>query len=118
MAVDLARVAQVYAAGESGSLTGSGYIVGEGLILTAAHVVTGAGLVVGAGVEVSGLGSPQWVPARVVWLDSELDAALLRESGPQARPERSPTVLRWGRLAGSTPVSATAVGFPWAQERP
>jgi hypothetical protein len=117
--VDLARVAAVFAAGPVGGQAGSGYLVGPGRVLTAAHVVTEAGLAVGDAVEVSASGSGRWLPGRISWLDAPvgLDAALivLDDLGGWLSPL---TVVRWGRVAGSEPVTAAAVGFPWAQERP
>lgn len=43
MAVDLARVAMVFAAGPAGKQNGSGYALGERSVLTAAHMLLQAG---------------------------------------------------------------------------
>jgi Trypsin-like peptidase domain len=135
VAVDLARVVLVFVGGDSGLGVGSGYVVGDRRVLTAAHVVTGAGLGVGDGVDVHLRGAQGWTPARVAWVDADLDAAVLEvdvaESWPVAEvavlrwgrlvggePVAEVAVLRWGRLVGGEPVAAAAVGFPWAQERP
>jgi hypothetical protein len=82
-------------------------------------VFTEAGLGTGDKVEISPSGSGRWLPARIVWLDPPdgLDAALIRLDDVDAWP--SPlTAVRWGRIAGSEPVTAAAVGYPWAQELP
>ncbi|MEV0434101.1 serine protease [Nocardia sp. NPDC050413] len=114
MSVDLARVAQVFAPSGIGSRAGSGYVVGERLVLTAAHVCVDAGIRGTVEVRVPGSG---WRSAAVVWLDLELDAALVRVA-PTERWPVPVSVLRWGRLEGWEPVTVTAVGFPWAQRRP
>jgi hypothetical protein len=61
MAVDLARVAAVYATGPEGSQAGSGYLVAPGRVLTAAHVVTGVDLRIGDSANVSPSGSGRWL---------------------------------------------------------
>lgn len=116
--MDRARVAAVFAAGSSGSRVGSGYAVAERVVLTAAHVLTEAGLVVGGPAQVSLLGSGGWSPAAVTWLDAGLDVALVKVHESSPWPTREMSVLRWGRLVGNEPVTAAAIGFPWAQERP
>ena len=116
--MDRARVAAVFAAGSSGSRFGSGYAVADRVVLTAAHVLTEAGVVVGGPAQVSLLGSGAWSPAAVTWLDAGLDVALVKVDESSPWPTREMSVLRWGRLAGNEPVTAAAIGFPWAQERP
>jgi hypothetical protein len=118
VAVDLARVVLVFVGGDSGLGVGSGYVVGDRRVLTAAHVVTGAGLGVGDGVDVHLRGAQGWTPARVAWVDADLDAAVLEVDVAESWPVAEVAVLRWGRLVGGEPVAAAAVGFPWAQERP
>ncbi len=116
--MDRARVAAVFAAGSSGCRVGSGYAVADRVVLTTAHVLTEAGLVVGGPAQVSLLGCREWSPAAVAWLDAGLDVALVRVDESSPWPAREMSVLRWGRLAGNEPVTAAAIGFPWAQERP
>jgi len=118
VAVERARVAAVFVAGPSGSRVGTGYAVADRLVLTAAHLVTEAGLVVGGAAQVGLLGAGAWVPASVAWLDAGLDVALVEVDASAPWPAVGMSVLRWGRLAGAEPVTAAAVGFPWAQERP
>jgi hypothetical protein len=109
VAVDLARVAQVFACGVGGGRVGSGYAVAERLVLTAGHVCGEAGLGVGDRVEVCVLGC-SWVSGSVVWLDAGVDAALIRVDAAEPWPEAPVAVLRWGRLVGGEPVTAAAVG--------
>ena len=118
MAVDRARVVMVFASGPTGGQNGSGYAIGERLVLTAAHVLSQAGLVIDSEADVCLLGSTSWVSALVVWLDSDLDAALLRVDAAARWPALAMSVLRWGELAGNEPVLAAAIGFPWSQQRP
>jgi tetratricopeptide (TPR) repeat protein len=118
VAVDLARVAMVFAAGTAGERNGSGYVVGQQLVLTAAHVLSQAGVTVNEPAAVCLLGSGSWVAGTVVWLDPVLDAALVRVDAAAPWPATGMSVLRWGRLAGAEPVLAAAIGFPWAQQRP
>jgi hypothetical protein len=122
VAVDPARVASLYADGPAGKRAGSGYLVGTGAVLTAAHVVTDAGLAVGDRLEVMPFAGDRWLPAEVAWLGTsagsgQVDAALVR-LGEQTKWKEPVGLLRWGRLAGNSPVSAAAIGYPWAQERP
>jgi tetratricopeptide (TPR) repeat protein len=128
--VDTARVMELYApAVEGGGQVGSGYRVGPEVVLTAAHVVAGlpawpAGEPVPAEVGASGacaarpLHEQEWVPAVVSWRDEDSDVAVLRlASTVPPLPAGSPPP-RWGRVDGMEPVNVSAVGFPWAQERP
>ncbi|MFE3799664.1 S1 family peptidase, partial [Nocardia tengchongensis] len=117
MAVDMARVTQVFASGQAGTRVGSGYVVGDRLVLTAAHVCTEAGLAVGGRAEVCLLGSG-WVTAAVIWLSADADVALIQVDDSEAWPDADTSVLRWGDLVGADPVAAAAIGFPWSQERP
>src|SRR5689334_20368802 len=64
------------------------------------------------------VGEPEWLPARVEWQDADADAALVGIDDEGWRPPAGESVLRWGELAGSDPVSCAAVGFPWASVRP
>jgi hypothetical protein len=130
VAVDTARVIELYApAIPDGGRVGSGYRVGPGLALTAAHVVAAlpvwrADEPVPADTSAPGvcwvrpLGERAWVPAVVAWCDQDKDVAVLRLA-PAAPPlpAASPPP-RWGRVDGMDPVAVSAVGFPWAQERP
>jgi tetratricopeptide (TPR) repeat protein len=132
--VDTARVMELYAPADGdgedrGGRLGSGYRAGPEVVLTAAHVVAGlpewpAGEPVPAGTGSPGvcwarpLGEQDWISAIVAWRDADKDVAVLR-LGPAAPPlpADSPPP-RWGRVAGQEPIAVTAVGFPWAQERP
>ena len=129
--VDIARVMELYAPGGpgGGGHVGSGYRVGPGVVLTAAHVVAAlpvsrADALVPADVDVPGvcwarrLGEPEWVPAVVAWRDEDKDVAVLRlASTISPLPGGSPPP-RWGLVDGMEPIAVSAVGFPWAQERP
>jgi tetratricopeptide (TPR) repeat protein len=108
---------------------GSGYRVDPEAVLTAAHVVAAlpvwrAGEPVPAEVDAPGvcwtrpLGDQEWVPAVVAWRDEAKDVAVLRlaQAAPPLPPGSPPP--RWGRVAGMESVAVSAVGFPWAQERP
>jgi tetratricopeptide (TPR) repeat protein len=129
--VDTARVMELYTpvVEGSGGQVGSGYRVGPEVVLTSAHVVAGlpawpAGEPVPTDVGTPGvcwarpLREQGWVPAIVAWRDEEKDVAVLRlaKAGPPL-PASSPPP-RWGRVDGQEQVAVSAVGFPWAQERP
>jgi Trypsin-like peptidase domain len=112
MALDRRRITEVWVPDASGGgQAGSGYLLENGLVLTAKHVLTEAQ---GGKCEVRLLGSEQWAPATVLWASQSVDGALL-ESGLQAPAH---TQVLWGEIQGSDLVGCTAVGFPWAQERP
>ena len=90
VAVDIARVIELYAPAISGGgRVGSGYRVGAGLALTAAHVVAAlpvwrADEPVPADADAPGvcwvrpLGERSWVPTVVAWRDEDKDVAVLR----------------------------------------
>src|SRR6266581_500195 len=117
------------AARDSGGQVGSAYRIGPEAVLTAAHVVAGLPVwppdepvptKVGAPGACSArpLGEQGWVPAVVAWRDENKDVAVLRLSpAVPPLPAGSPQP-RWGRVEGLEPVTVSAVGFPWAQERP
>ncbi len=129
--MDTARVMEIYtsAARDSGGQVGSAYRIGPEAVLTAAHVVAGLPVwppdepvptKVGAPGACSArpLGEQGWVPAVVAWRDENKDVAVLRLSpAVPPLPAGSPQP-RWGRVEGLEPVTVSAVGFPWAQERP
>ena len=129
MGFDRRRVMEVFAkpVNDAGRV-GSGYRVNKTSVLTAGHVVTGlparspaeaAAGDDGAGrCELRVLGERAWMSGSVLWRDESADVALLGLTGdvPQL-PPGSP-VPRWGRVDGMEPIAVSAVGFPWAQERP
>ena len=129
--MDAARVMELYvpAGPRGGGVVGSGYRIGPGTALTAAHVVATlpvwrADQPVPSDADVPGacwarpLGQLEWVPAVVAWRTADQDIAVLRlSSAVPALPEGS-TPPRWGRLDGTEQIAVSAVGFPWAQERP
>ena len=97
-------------------------------MLTAGHVVTGLPVrspaQVTAGDEGAGrcelraLGERAWMSGSVLWRDKSADVALIGLAGDvPPLPPGSP-VPRWGRVDGMEPIAVSAVGFPWAQERP
>ena len=107
---------------------GSGYRVNETAVLTAGHVVTGLPVrspaKVTAGDEGAGrcelraLGERAWMNGSLLWRDKSADVALIGLAGDvPPLPPGSP-VPRWGRVDGTEPIAVSAVGFPWAQERP
>jgi tetratricopeptide (TPR) repeat protein len=112
-----------------GGVVGSGYRIGSGAALTAAHVVATmpvwrADQPVPPDAYVQGvcwarpLGQVEWVLAVVAWRSADQDIAVLRlSSAVPALPEGSART-RWGRLDGKEQIAVSAVGFPWAQERP
>ena len=54
----------------------------------------------------------------VAWRNEDKDVAVLRLApAVSPLPAESP-IPRWGRVDGMEPVAVSAVGFPWAQERP
>ena len=118
MGVDRYRVCELYAAGPDGGGSGSGYRVGDRLVLTARHVIAAALAGPGGRVLVRPVGVTKWLPARVEWHDADADAALVTIEDEGWRAPGRESVLRWGELAGSDPVSCAAVGFPWASVRP
>ena len=112
-----------------GGAVGSGYRIGAGTALTAAHVVATlpvwrADQPVPPDADGPGacwarpLGQLEWVPAVVAWRSADQDIALLRLSSAVPALREGSTPPRWGRLDGTEPVAVSAVGFPWAQERP
>ena len=129
MGFDRHRVMEVFARPVNGpGRVGSGYRVNETAVLTAGHVVTGLPVrspaQVTAGDEGAGrcelraLGERAWVSGSVLWRDESADVALIGLAGDvPPLPPGSP-VPRWGRVDGMEPVAVSAVGFPWAQERP
>ena len=123
------RVMEVFARPANGpGRVGSGYRVNETSVLTAGHVVTGLPVrspaQVTAGDEGAGrcelraLGERAWMSGSVLWRDKSADVAVigLAEDVPPL-PPGSP-VPRWGRVDGMEPIAVSAIGFPWAQERP
>ena len=125
------RVTELYAptVPGGGGRVGSGYLVGPKVLLTAAHVVADlplweAGDPVPADIDeprvcwARPVGERSWGPAVVIWRDESADVAVLR-LGPSAPPLPTRSAApRWGRVDGMEPVAVSAVGFPWAQERP
>src|SRR3954453_14599844 len=134
--MDVGRVIEVYAraptraAGE----VGAGYRLTEQLVLTAAHVVTGLPvaapeapvldtpvldtLLPAAVCQARPIGQAGWVPAVVVWRNEAADVAVLRLAANAPRLPPASPAPRWGRMEGTEPIAVSAVGFPWAQERP
>ena len=129
MGFDRHRVMEVFVKPVNGpGRVGSGYRVTETAVLTAGHVVTG--LPVGSPAQVTAgdqsagrcelrvLGEQAWMSGSVLWRDESADVALIGLAGDvPPLPPGSP-VPRWGRVDGMEPVAVSAVGFPWAQERP
>ncbi|MGW2279112.1 NACHT domain-containing protein [Streptomyces sp. NPDC001770] len=95
------------AGGASGAHQGSGVLLTDRLVLTCAHVLRGDDLALIAHPELS---AP--TPARVVWADTELDAALLQAEGPfLAVPP-----VRLGVLAATQALLLCEItGFPDVQ---
>jgi hypothetical protein len=116
--VDRRRVCELYAAGPDAGGSGSGYRLGDRLVLTARHVIAPALAGPGGRVLARPAGVAEWLPARVAWEDADADAALIVVEDEDWRAPGGESVLRWGELAGSDPVSCAAVGFPWASVRP
>jgi Tetratricopeptide repeat len=133
MGFDRHRVMEVFVKPVNGrGRVGSGYRVNETTVLTAGHVVTGLPVrspaQVTAGDEGAGrcelraLGERAWTNGSVLWRvkskDVAMDVAVIGLAGNvPPLPPGSP-VPRWGRVDGMEPVAISAVGFPWAQERP
>src|SRR3954469_7105074 len=134
--MDVGRVIEVYAraptraAGE----VGAGYRLTEQLVLTAAHVVTGLPvaapeapvldtpvldtLLPAAVCQARPIGQAGWAPAGGVWRKEAADVAVLRLAANAPRLPPASPAPRWGRMEGTEPIAVSAVGFPWAQERP
>ena len=129
MGFDRDRVMEVFIKPVNGpGRVGSGYRVSETAVLTAGHVVTGMPVrsptQVAAGdgdagrCELRVLGEEPWVSGSVLWRSESADVTLIGLAGEvPPLPPGSP-VPRWGGVDGMEPVAVTAVGFPWAQERP
>src|SRR6266566_2801222 len=129
MGLDRHRVMEVFVKPVNGpGRVGSGYRVTETSVLTAWHVVTGLPVrsptEVASGDEVAGrcelraLGDRAWVSGSVLWRDESADVAVIGlPGGMSPLPPGSP-VPRWGRVDGREQIAVSAVGFPWAQERP
>ena len=112
MSLDQDRITEVWVPDATGAgQVGSGYLLEDGLVLTAKHVLKDAQE---GKCEVRLLGTEGWVPASEKWVGQSVDAALL-ESGLQS-PAHSHVL--WGEIKGKELTACTAVGFPWAQERP
>jgi hypothetical protein len=129
MGFDRDRVMEVFVKPVNGpARVGSGYRVSQTAVLTAGHVVTGMPVrsptQVAAGDEGAGrcelraLGDRGWVRGSVLWRDESADVALIGLAGEVPPPPPGSPVPRWGGVDGMEPVAVTAVGFPWAQERP
>jgi hypothetical protein len=118
MGVDRYRVCELYAEGPDAEGSGSGYRLGDRLVLTAWHVVAPALAGPGGQVLVRPVGVPGWLPARVEWVVTDADAALVVIKDEAWRAPAGESVLRWGKLAGTDPMHGAAVGFPWASARP
>ena len=112
-----------------GGGVGSGYRLGPEVALTAAHVVAGLplwqpGELVPDDVDAPGvcrarlLGERGWVPAVVAWRHEGEDVAVLRLAPTVSPLPTGGPLPRWGRVDGIEPVAVSAVGLPWAQERP
>ena len=54
----------------------------------------------------------------VAWRDENKDVAVLRLAPTIPPLPTGGSLPRWGRVDGVEPVAVSAVGFPWAQERP
>ncbi|MDP8943086.1 MAG: serine protease, partial [Actinomycetota bacterium] len=115
MALDTARVVEVWAPGERSGMVGSGYFVRDGVVLTARHVAERA---TAGRCEVRPLGTEDWSPARITWQgpDERLDAALLEYDDADGAPSVELSPL--GRVAGPGRAACEALGFPSAQARP
>src|SRR5271165_661477 len=133
MVFDRHRVMEVFVKPANGpGRVGSGYRVSETTVLTAGHVVTGlpvgspAQVTAGDGgagrCELRALGEPAWTNGSVLWrgtsADAAMDVALIGLAGDVPPLPPGGPVLRWGRVDGMEPIAVSAVGFPWAQERP
>lgn len=105
---------------------GSGYLIGDDLVLTARHVVDGVRE--RGSLEIRQLdpeGRTDWKAAELVWLPEavasgalpDADGALLRITGPDWQPPRTPPV-RFGRIVGKDRVPCLGLGFPHAAARP
>ena len=133
MGFDRHRIMEVFVKPVNGpGRVGSGYRVSETAVLTAGHVVTGlpvrspAQLTAGAEgagrCELRALGEPAWTNGSVLWrgtsADAAKDVAIIGLAGDAPPLPPGGPVPRWGRVDGMEPIAVSAVGFPWAQERP
>lgn len=50
--------------------------------------------------------------------DKHTHTPLVRVEANEPWPDTGMTVLRWGQLAGTEPIAASPIEFPWAQQRP
>ena len=133
MGFDRHRVMEVFVKPLNGpGRVGSGYRVTETAVLTAGHVVTGlsarspaqmtAGDQDAGRCEVRALGERAWTRGSVLWRGTAqnvaMDVAVIGLAGDVPPLSPGSPVPRWGRVDGMEPVAVSAVGFPWAQERP
>ena len=109
--LETARIAEVWAPGDSGGMRGSGYLLDGELVLTAGHVADRAGA---RGCEVRPLGATKWVRSEVVWRGAHCDAALLRVRHPVKGVAAR---VRLGRFGTDQRADVRAVGFPEAQAK-
>ncbi|MFF8946856.1 trypsin-like peptidase domain-containing protein [Streptomyces sp. NPDC014864] len=120
MTFDATCVVEVWSeTGEGGGSYGSGYEIAAGLVLTAGHVLADydrGGVPSSVAVRYI-WGAADWVTARVIWYDDDLDTALLAVAGDL--PPSGP--VRFGELTGADPqhpVRCGMLGFPQVQATP
>ena len=129
MGFDRRRVVEVFVKPVNGSgRVGSGYRVNQTAVLTAGHVVTGLPVRLPAQVtagddgagrcELRALGERAWMSGSVLWRGKSADVALIGLAGDVPPLSPGSPAPRWGRVDGMEPIAVSAVGFPWAQERP
>ena len=133
MGFDRHRVMEVFVKPVNGpGRVGSGYRVSETTVLTAGHVVTGlpvrsraqvtAGNEGAGRCELRALGERAWTNGSVLWrgtsADVAMDVAVISLAGNVPPVPPGGPLPRWGRVDGMEPIAVSAVGFPWAQERP
>lgn len=108
------RTVEVLSTGEGEESYGTGYLIAPGLVLTAQHVAQPTP----RHVQVRDLLHAEFVPARVVWCDPRLDAALVEADSDVVGAGM--TTVRFGELVCSDPAhrpQCTLSGFPKAMRR-
>ena len=117
------RIVEIYSA-EQGGHHGSGYLIAQDLVLTSYHVVEKLQTTEMRLLEADKHGLPgkvgPWQPARVVWVDEELDLALLAADQKFDKFTSLTGTTTFGRIDSRVPapVRVHAVGFPRAVKKP
>lgn len=108
MGIERTRVVEIHTHDSATARVGSGYLIADHLVLTAGSP---------GSTDVRPASTAIWSSATRVWTAPSGDVAILEIDQPASAPA-PPGALRWGRVAGQSPLAVTAMGFPPASVRP